>query len=84
MHILLINHNSGSIGHGMEFRPYAFAREWTKAGHKVTIVADSYSHYRQKNVESADVVQEKIEGIDYVWLPVSKYNSNGLDRLANM
>lgn len=50
MNILVINHNAGSIEHGMEFRPYAFAREWIKSGHKVTIVAASFSHYRQKNV----------------------------------
>lgn len=84
MNILIINQNAGSIEHGMEFRPYAFAREWTKTGHKVTIVAASYSHYRQKNVESKNILQENIEGIDYMWLPVPKYSGNGQDRLTNM
>lgn len=31
MNILVINHNAGSIIHGMELRTYAFAREWTKS-----------------------------------------------------
>lgn len=84
MNILVINQNAGSIEHGMEFRPYTFAREWTKAGHKVSIVGASYSHYRQKNIECAALVKENIEGIDYVWLPVPKYTGNGIDRVDNM
>ena len=36
---------------GMEFRPYYFAREWTKMGHQVTIIAGDFSHLRMKNPE---------------------------------
>lgn len=84
MNILIINHNAGSIKHGMELRPYYFAREWVKAGHKVTVVAASFSHFRQRNIECAKLTQENIEGIEYWWLPVPKYKGNDRERLINM
>lgn len=70
MNILYINHYAGSIYHGMEYRPYYLAREWVKAGHKVTIVASNLSHIRNKNIAIADDVdylRENIDGIDYIW-----------------
>ena len=51
MNILLINHYAGSPEMGMEFRPYYFAREWVKAGHRVDIIAADYSHLRRVNPE---------------------------------
>ena len=85
MKILLINHYAGSIYHGMEFRPYYLSREWVKMGHEVTIVAASYSHLRQKNIEmSASTKEEYIDGIHYVWLKTSEYHGNGIGRIKNM
>ena len=49
MNIVLINHYAGSPEMGMEFRPYYFAREWVKKGHRVDIFAASYSHLRRVN-----------------------------------
>ena len=46
MNILLINHYAGSNRHGMEFRPFYMGREWVRAGHRVQIVAASFSHVR--------------------------------------
>lgn len=84
MNIIVINKNAGSLKHGMEIRPYEFAREWVKAGHKVTIVAVSYVHYRQQNIECTELTKENIDGIDYVWLPTPKYIANDERRLANI
>jgi len=49
MNILLINHYAGSPEHGMEYRPFYFAREWVRAGHRVLVVAADFSHLRQVN-----------------------------------
>lgn len=84
MNIILINHYAGSNIHGMEFRPYYLAREWVKMGHSVTIVAASFSHLRQKNPNISELTEEFIDGIRYIWLPVNKYQGNGVMRFKNM
>lgn len=84
MNIILINHYAGSNIHGMEFRPYYLAREWVKMGHNVTIIAASFSHLRQKNLDISSITEEVIDGIRYIWLPVNKYHGNGVMRFKNM
>ncbi|MEG2184304.1 MAG: glycosyltransferase family 4 protein [Cloacibacillus sp.] len=85
MKILLINHYAGSIYHGMEFRPYYLSKEWVKMGHEIIIVAASFSHLRQKDIEmTADAMEENIDGIRYIWLRTPKYSGNGLGRIRNM
>lgn len=85
MNILLINHYAGSSEMGMEFRPYYFAREWVKMGHKVDIIAADYSHLRRKNpnVEN-DFQKEVIEGINYYWIKTNEYSGNGAKRAITM
>ena len=85
MNILLVNHYAGSPLHGMEFRPYYLAREWVRAGHRVQIVAASWSHARSKQPEVAgEPVDECIDGIGYRWLPTPPYQGNGLGRVRNI
>ena len=84
MNIILINHYAGSNIHGMEFRPYYLAREWVKMGHNVIIIAASFSHLRQKNQDISAITEEVIDGIRYIWLPVNKYQGNGVMRFKNM
>ena len=85
MNILLINHYAGSPEMGMEFRPYYFAREWVKMGHKVDIIAADYSHLRRKNPEvKEDFQSEVIDGINYHWVITNKYEGNGVQRAKTM
>ena len=85
MNILLINHYAGSPQHGMEYRPYYLAREWVRAGHRVQIVAASYSHVRSRQPVIADEpVNETIEGIAYRWYPTPSYLGNGVGRVLNI
>lgn len=85
MNILLINHYAGSPEMGMEFRPYYFAEEWMKLGHRVDIIAADYSHLRIKNPEvTQDFQTEEIDGIRYHWLKAGHYEGNGTARALSM
>jgi glycosyltransferase involved in cell wall biosynthesis len=82
MNILLINHYAGSPRHGMEYRPYYLAREWVKLGHKVQIVAATFSHVRSH--QPAQAVDEDIDGIAYRWMETPPYVGNGIGRVLNI
>ena len=89
MNILLVNHYAGSPQHGMEYRPYYLAREWVRAGHRVQVVAATFSHVRSRQpglgeAPMAAPVDEVIDGIAYRWLPTPRYEGNGLGRVRNI
>lgn len=85
MNILYIDHYAGSVRHGMEFRPYYMAREWTRLGHTVTILAADYSHLRRENpVITKDFTTEFVDGIPYTWVKTSPYHGNGPGRARNI
>jgi len=85
MNILLINHYAGSPRHGMEFRPYYFAREWVRAGHHVTIIGSSFSHLRSTQpICDKPVSFEEIDGIRYIWFRAPHYSGNSYKRIVNM
>jgi glycosyltransferase involved in cell wall biosynthesis len=85
MNLLLINHYAGSPHHGMEYRPYYLAREWLRAGHRVQIVAASYSHVRSRQPDvGAQPRDELIDGVAYRWLPAPRYVGNGIGRVRNI
>jgi glycosyltransferase involved in cell wall biosynthesis len=85
MNILLINHYAGSPRYGMEYRSYYLAREWVKQGHKITIVAASFSHVRSQQPKvNGSFDREMIEGIQYLWLKTPAYHGNGIHRVFNI
>ena len=85
MNLLLVNHYAGAPQLGMEFRPFYMAREWVRAGHRVCIVAASYSHVRVRQPEPAERGREQtIDGVDYRWLPTPPYSGNGVARARNI
>lgn len=69
----------------MQHRPYYFANEWSKIGHKVTIITASFSHLRriQPKVDKS-MMEEEIDGIRYVWIKTTKYRGNGVKRIWHM
>ena len=85
MNVLLINHYAGSPRLGMEYRPFYLAREWVRAGHRVQIVAASFSHVRsrQPGVDTA-AVDDVIDGVAYRWLRTPAYTGNGAGRALNI
>ena len=85
MNILIINHYAGSPEMGMEFRPYYFAREWIKMGHRVDIIAADYSHLRRMNPDvQNDFQEELIDDIHYHWIKTGEYDGNGVKRAMTM
>src|SRR4051812_28023701 len=85
MNILIINHYAGSTSYGMEYRPYYLAKEWTGLGHRVTIVASSFSHLRVVPPSiRGDYTSEDHGGIHYVWLRTPGYRGNGIRRVLNI
>jgi glycosyltransferase involved in cell wall biosynthesis len=85
MNIVYIEHYAGTPALGMEFRPYYLAREWVRAGHRVQILAASYSHVRARQpAVGAAPLDEAVDGIAYRWYPTPAYQGNGLGRVRNI
>lgn len=85
MRILYADHYAGSPELGMEFRPWQLAREWTRAGHRVTVIAGTYSHLRVRNPEHLRVpTLETVEGVEFLWIPTPRYSGNGPGRIRSM
>jgi len=85
MNIVYIEHYAGTPALGMEFRPYYLAREWVRAGHRVQILAASYSHVRARQPAIGSRPQdESVDGIGYRWYPTRAYQGNGLGRVRNI
>ena len=85
MNIVYIEHYAGTPSLGMEFRPYYLAREWVRAGHRVQILAASYSHVRARQPEvGGQPKNQVVDGIDYRWYPTRAYQGNGVGRVRNI
>jgi glycosyltransferase involved in cell wall biosynthesis len=85
LNLLLINHYAGAPELGMEYRPYYLAREWARAGHRVCIVAASFSHVRARQPALRRAASEQlIDGITYRWLRTPRYRGNGVGRAWNI
>jgi glycosyltransferase involved in cell wall biosynthesis len=85
MNILYVEHYAGTPALGMEFRPYYLAREWLRAGHRVQMLAASFSHVRARQpVVAGRPVDEDVDGIAYRWYPTDAYQGNGLGRVRNI
>jgi glycosyltransferase involved in cell wall biosynthesis len=81
VNILYLNHYAGSPALGMEYRPFYLAREWTRAGHRVQMLAADFSHVRSRQPKAGD---EVIDGIAYRWYRTPPYSGNGLGRVKNI
>ncbi len=75
--IWIINQYAGSPKHGMNFRSYYIARELVKNGYEVTIFSGSYSHlFKNPPKVDSNFTKESVDGIDYIWVKLKKYNSS--------
>jgi glycosyltransferase involved in cell wall biosynthesis len=90
LNILYLNHYAGAPKYGMEFRPYYLAREWVRMGHRVRMLAASYSHVRAvqptpcQDHARQSRWSEQLDGIEYVWVRVPRYEGNNVGRVWNI
>jgi glycosyltransferase involved in cell wall biosynthesis len=85
MNILLINHYAGSPIYGMEFRPFYLAKYWQLSGHRVKIIAASFSHLRTNNPKvTSTITEEHHDGVNYTWVKTPAYRGNGIRRVVNI
>ncbi len=85
MNILYINHYAGGPAYGMEYRCHYLAREWVRAGHRVSIVGASQSHLRSRQpAVPGRFARETVDGVDFVWCATPTYQGNGVGRVINI
>lgn len=81
----ILNHYSGNLEQGMEYRHFFLARHLVSLGHKVSIVASTYSHLFSSPPKTKGLItNENIDGVEFVWLKSPRYKLNGAKRLLNM
>ncbi|MEA3370710.1 MAG: glycosyltransferase family 4 protein [Campylobacterota bacterium] len=87
MNIWILNHHALNPSMSGGTRHYDFAKELTRRGHKVTIVASSF-HYAKlqemKEYNDTEYLQEESEGVEFIWFKTPPYYNNGIKRVFNM
>jgi glycosyltransferase involved in cell wall biosynthesis len=83
----IFNHYAESPS-GMATRTFDLARELVQRGHRVTIFASSFSHYRLREERIAPswrlFLTEDCEGVRFVWIRTVQYQRNNWRRIVNM
>ena len=76
MKILIVSQYAGAYGNGYGLRNHTWASEFIRLGHQCTIIAASYSHYRQQNksIVVKNFIEENIDKITYYWLKTLSYD----------
>ena len=81
----ILNHYSGNLEHGMEYRHFFLARHLRKMGHRVSIVCSTYSHLFSNPPKTNSIIETGVmDGVEFVWMKGPKYECNGIKRLLNM
>ncbi len=85
MNIWLFNHYAVPPNLYPLARPYYFAKNLQKKGHKVTIFAASSVHLSDENLiqDHRPMKAQRIDGLRYVFLKARNYEGNGLQRILN-
>jgi len=68
-----------------ESRPYYLSKGFIKNNASVSIISSSYHHLQKQVIDQKELVfEKKVEGVNFRWLKVPKYNGSGLKRVINM
>jgi glycosyltransferase involved in cell wall biosynthesis len=85
MRIWIIDHYSSEPRYGGISRQYDFARELSRRGHEVLVIASGFSHFKHTYISEEEVFISKIDNkANYVYLKTLSYTQNdGMQRLLN-
>lgn len=86
MNIWMLNHYATTPDETTT-RSYDIGKQLVKKGHRVTIFASSFSHYRfrEKRLQSGEKWKaEDYDGVRFVWLRTFPYRGNDWRRVINM
>ena len=86
MNIWILNHYAETPD-GQATRSFDLAKELVRRGHRVTIFAAGFSHYkfREEHLRAGESWREEdVEGVRFVWLKTLSYRKNDLRRMLNM
>ena len=86
MHIWIMDHYSSEPKYGGISRQYDFAKEFSRRGIQVTVIASAFSHFSHSYISDEKCMFSKIDdNAQYVYLKTTKYDKNGgLARIWNM
>lgn len=87
MNIWIVNHYAITPLDGGSSRHYSLAKELTKLGHDVTIIASSFNHYIRRESRLEPTQSWKLEtlgGVRFLWLRTPPYSGNTIGRMKNM
>jgi len=86
MNIWILNHYAETPD-GQATRSFDLAKELVRRGHRVTIFAAGFSHYKfqEEHLRAGESWREEdVEGVRFVWLKTLPYRKNDLRRMLNM
>ena len=86
MNIWILNHYATTSDEPAT-RSYDIGKQLVKKGHRVTVFASSFSHYkfREKVLQSGENWKaEDYDGVRFIWLKTFPYRGNGYCRVVNM
>ncbi len=67
-------------------RPYDFCKQFNKKGFETKIFTSAYNHYTSENIDtpSSKYVEKKEDGVDFIYVRIIDYASNGIKRVLSM
>jgi glycosyltransferase involved in cell wall biosynthesis len=87
VNIWLVNHYALPPDKAGGTRHYSLAKELSRKGHQVTIIASSVDYFTQSEdrlVKGETSKFEVVDGVSFVWLRTPTYSGNTLARMHNM
>lgn len=82
MNVWYVHPYAGGPGVGRYWRPYYFSHYWNRSGHRSTVLCAGYHHLLEPDRRRSGTAT--VEGVEYAYVPTSRYHGNGLGRMFSM